>query len=95
MTCTRVSLHNHRCRNHGASAPLYTPSLCFFQGFHCEDHENPADFLLDTLNRSERKHDAVDAVLCSAQGICPIHAHLTHSSHQDTEIFLEGFEAML
>lgn len=26
-------------------------------GFQCENHENPADFFLDTLNRSEKEQN--------------------------------------
>ena len=36
-------------------------------GFPCEEHENPADFLLDTLNTCEREASSLDLVQANPQ----------------------------
>ena len=57
------------------------PSSACFLGFHCEDHENPADFFLDTLNKSEREQDTVIYSQQSVQGIEEANCSCMHPVH--------------
>ena len=33
----------------------FATRLCLIAGYHCEEHNNPADFILDIINKCERQ----------------------------------------